>query len=258
MGLYKYLPEPSGRMGLLWTVGTVGESAVLEFGSMGHMIYADRWLSLTGADNRSKLYTTHIDEKDIALGLTSRLTQAMEEIIRTDYPGAVFVLPSVIPEIIGTDLSFLCEELQNQYEDVPIISFRHGGFQDKLTAGVEEGLYQLVRRLPKVTDRTAKRTFNIIGSCADQKSFRADAEELVRLCDEIFEMEPVCILTSDTTVSKIKQMGSAHVNLVLRREGVKAAGHLQERFGIPYLYGEICGGAGTAEWIKQLKELLHP
>jgi len=141
MGLYKYSPEPSGRMGLLWTVGTISEAVLLEFGSMGHMIYSSKWMQQTGIINKCKLYSTHIDEKDIALGITKRVNQAFIEIIKKDHPKAIFVLPSTIPETIGTDMEAICEELSMEYEDIPIITFKSGGVNQKVNKGMEEGVF---------------------------------------------------------------------------------------------------------------------
>ncbi|MDK2808120.1 MAG: nitrogenase molybdenum-cofactor synthesis protein NifE [Clostridiales bacterium] len=38
MPLIKTTPNPSGRMGALWTLGTIQNAAILEFGSMGHIL----------------------------------------------------------------------------------------------------------------------------------------------------------------------------------------------------------------------------
>ena len=45
-------------------------------------------------------------------------------------------------------------------------------------------------------------------------------------------MKPVCILPSHGSVNKIEEMGSAHINLVLREEGKKAAEELKEQHPI--------------------------
>jgi nitrogenase molybdenum-cofactor synthesis protein NifE len=69
-------------------------------------------------------------------------------------------------------------------------------------------------------------------------------------------MKPVCILPSHGSVSKIEEMGSAHINLVLREEGKKAAEELKERFGTPYLFGRPYGYKGTEDWLKRISETL--
>ena len=79
---------------------------------MGHMQYGRMFLNQAGISKRCKLYSTHIDETDISLGDTRRLNSAIAQIIEKDKPKIVFLLPSSVPTVIGTDLIAICEELQ--------------------------------------------------------------------------------------------------------------------------------------------------
>jgi hypothetical protein len=51
-------------------------------------------------------------------------------------------------------------------------------------------------------------------------------------------------------------MGSAHLNLVIRREGIPAAKALQQRFGTPYLVGRPYGIEGTTAWLAEVGSAL--
>ena len=73
MGLQRFKPLPSGRMGSLWTLSTIKNAALVEFGCMGHLFYSNVTLERTGIYDGCKLYSTHITETDIALGDTLRL-----------------------------------------------------------------------------------------------------------------------------------------------------------------------------------------
>lgn len=255
MGLHKFRPLPSGRMGTLWTLSSVRGAALLEFGSMGHMLYGRVALERAGVHDACKLYSTHIDEADISLGGTGRLSRAVEDIVRRDGPRVIFLLPSALPEMIGTDLPALCEDLQREYPDVRLLPFGYGGFNIVQHRGVQEALLLLARTLPKDdTGPTSRPTFNLIGSCADLFRFGPDAGEVVRMLEGAFGIKPLCIMTSDTSVEEIENMGSAHVNLVLRREGLPAAQHLQKRFGTPYVYGRPYGIEGTCEWLSRVQK----
>ena len=55
MGLYQFKPIPSGRMGTLWTLASIRDSALLEFGCMGHMNYSRVFLERVGVSNACKL-----------------------------------------------------------------------------------------------------------------------------------------------------------------------------------------------------------
>ncbi|MGF7059871.1 nitrogenase component 1 [Brassicibacter mesophilus] len=255
MGLHRFKPIPSGRMGILWTLATIRDAAIVEFGCMGHMLYSGLTLKHTGVHDACKLYSTHIDETDIALGGTSRLNHTIDNIIKRDNLRVIFLLPSSIPEVIGTDIPALCEELQPKYLGVRLLPFGYGGFDIIQHKGVQETLLLLAKTLPVDTKKTLQPTFNIIGSCADLFRFQADAREILRIMEGAFGMKPVCVMTSDTSIEEIEKMGSAHINLVIRREGEPAAKHLQKRFGIPYLLGRPYGIDGTIQWIKEIAKI---
>ena len=257
MGLHRFSPMPSGRMGTLWTLSTIKNAALIEFGSMGHMVYGRTFLERAGVYDSCKLYSTHIDETDIALGGTERLRQAIDEIIINDNPEAIFILPSTIPEMIGTDIKALCEDIQKSHKNTPIIPFGFGGFDIEQYKGVEEALKLLVKKLSEECNLTPNPTFNIIGSCADLYKFNSDANEIVRILKGAFGIDPVCIMTSNTSVKEIKEMGSAHINLVIRREGIEAAKYLQKRFGTEFIHMRPYGFYGTKLWLEKISESLN-
>lgn len=256
MGLHKLKPTPSGRMGTLWTLASIRNAALLEFGCMGHMLYSRVFLNRAGVANACNLYSTHIDETDIALGDTGRLSLAVADIAQRDKPRILFLLPSVVPEIIGTDIPALCRELQPNYPDMRLLPFRYGGFDTCQHRAIQETLLQLVKTLPQKVPKTPFPTFNLIGSCADLFRFQADAGEIIRIMERTFQFKPLCVLTSDTSVEQIEQMGGAHINLVFRREGVPAAKQLQQQFGTPYFFGRPYGIQGTCHWIEQLAQII--
>lgn len=263
MGLYRYAPQPSGRMGLLWALGTIKEAVVLEFGSMGHMLYAERLIWQSGAGEGCKLYTTHLDEKDIALGITKRFHLAVREIVEKENPKVIFVLPSTVPEITGVDMEAVCEEAKLTFDHIDFIVLERGSFHEKLHHGIEETLYRIAREIPHILHKdnifckSAELTVNIIGSCLDAAKFQADAEELKRMLKGAFGIETLCVLTSDTSISQISNLGKAHLNLVIRKEGIKAAEELKKSFQTEYIYGRPYGYEGTVKWLEQIGKALN-
>lgn len=256
MGLHRFKPIPSGRMGTLWTLSSIRDAAIVEFGCMGHMLYSGVTLGNTGVNHAAKRYSTHIDETDIALGGTDKLAATIAHVISHDHPKVIFLLPSSIPEVIGIDLFAEAKALQGDYPNTPLIPFGHGGFEVTQHRGIQEALLRLVQVLPKETEKPALQTFNIIGSCADLFRFQTDAGEIIRIMSGAFEMKPLCVLSADTSVTEIEAMGGAQINLVLRREGEAAAKHLQERFGTPYLLARPYGIQGTLSWIDEIASIL--
>ncbi|MDR2135565.1 MAG: nitrogenase component 1, partial [Treponema sp.] len=255
MGLHRFRPPPSGRMGTLWTLGSIRGAVLLEFGCMGHMLYSRAALSRAGLTDACTLYSTHINEMDITFGDTERLRRAVADLVQYERPRVVFLTPSSVPEVIGTDLPALCRELQREYPDTRLLPFGCGGFEAGFYQGVRETLLQLVKNLVRDGGIAETPAFNLIGSCADLFRFRADADELIRIMDGAFGMKPLCVLTSDTTLEQIGRMGGAGVNLVIRREGEAAAQHLRERFGTPYVCERPYGATATVRWIRRIGEL---
>jgi nitrogenase molybdenum-iron protein alpha/beta subunit len=256
MGLNRFKPLPSGRMGILWTLSSIRDAAVVEFGCMGHMLYSGVTLENTGVRNACKRYSTHIDETDIALGGTDKLAATIAHVVEKDNPRVIFLLPSSIPEVIGIDLPAEARQLQREYPHTFLLPFGYGGFEVNQHRGVQGTLLRLVKALPRDAGKTTRPTFNIIGSCADLFRFQADASEILRIMEGAFGMKPLCVLTSDTSIEDVERMGGAYINLVIRREGEPAAKHLQERFGTPYLLGRPYGIEGTTRWIGDIAQTL--
>ncbi len=258
MGLHRFKPMPSGRMGIFWTLASISEAAVVEFGCMGHNIYSGGNLRRGGIYEGygSPLYTTYIDETDIAMGDTSRLSATIAQVIKNDAPKVIFLQPSAVPEVVGTDMYAVANELQYEFPDTPLIPLGHGSFAISQQKGVEEALKALAKALPEDREKTENPTYNIIGSCPDLFNFASDSLEIQRLMKGAFGMDMVCDFSSKCSVTDIRNMGSAHINLVIRREGIPAAKVLQKRFGTPYLYARPYGIKGTTQWLIDVGDVL--
>lgn len=258
MGLHRFKPMPSGRMGIFWTLSSIKEAAVVEFGCMGHNLYSGGSLRSAGIFEGygAPLYTTYIDETDIAMGDTSRLEATIRQVIENDHPKVILLQPSAVPEVVGMDLYAIANLLQYDFPDTPLVPLGHGSFAISQHKGVEEALKALAIALPLDVERSAKPTYNIIGSCPDLFNFGADAIEIQRMMQGAFDMACACVFTSNCSVTDIRHMGQAHVNLVIRREGIPAARELQRRFGTPYVYARPYGIRGSTRFLHQVGEAL--
>jgi len=241
-------------MGIFWTLAPIRESAVVEFGCMGHNLYGGAALKRGGVYEGygAPLYTTYVDETDISLGDTSRLTATIREVVKAERPKVIFLQPSAVPEVIGTDLVALERMMRPEFPETKIIPIGHGSFAISQHRGVQDALVALVDALAAQVTRSQTPTYNIIGSCPDLFRFAADAGEVVRMMKGAFGMDPICVLSSGASVAGIEQLGAAHVNLVIRREGIPAAHALRERFGTPYAFGRPYGIEGSANWLREV------
>jgi nitrogenase molybdenum-iron protein alpha/beta subunit len=245
-------------MGIFWTIAGIREAAVVEFGCMGHNLFNTNALRRAGIheDYGARLYTTYIDESDIAMGDISRISATIRQAIDFTHPKVVFLQPSAVPEVIGTDLYAIANLLAEDFPETKLVAVGRGSFAISQHSGVQEALVSLMKAIPKDTEQSGELTYNIIGSCPDLHCYGADAEEIIRMMRGAFGAECWCVLSSDTSVTKIEQMGSARLNLVIRREGILAAKLLEERFGTPWLYGRPYGIEGSAAWLRAVSETL--
>ena len=256
MGLYKYYPLPSDRMGALWTLLPIKGSCILEFGTSGTTRFELNSFARMQGDQNSKIFSTHLDETDIAMGQITRLDKAVDEIIENEKPPVLFIMPSTISATMGTDIAAHCKEYQQKYVDTKIIPITSDGFHGNWNTGIMDTLNILATNIPIETEKSKNITYNIIGSCADDYNYHSDSYEIQRILKDGFAATPNCIMTSDTHVTDLQAMGGSHVNIVLRNEGITAAQTLEKRFGTPYIFGRPYGLRGTIEWIKKVSEIL--
>ena len=80
MSLCRYLPTPSDRMAVMWTLLNVGQAVVLEYGPAGTTHYSMGLFGNMGISPDQTLFTTHMSEDDVVMGDVSRLERALVEI----------------------------------------------------------------------------------------------------------------------------------------------------------------------------------
>lgn len=238
MGLEKVKAAPSSRMGMVFTLGSVGHLAVLEFGSMGHTIYQEKYMNQWPLKTRGVFYSTHIDEKDIALGISDRIGKAIKEIQKNSKIHAIALIPSSIGQITGVDLESILYELEDEgIIKCPVFTLNKGGFQYSVSDGIEEALYQLVVNLidEESTYEIEKDTYNIIGACWDNEGLLPHLEKVKKIMNEKGFHQTNTLLTIDTTVEQVTRIRQAAVNVVIRPEGMKIAKWLKKQYDMPYI-----------------------
>lgn len=129
MALYKYYPMPSDRMGSLWTLLPIKDAYILEFGTSGTTRFELNSFARMQGEQNSKIFTTHLDETDIALGEMTRLDKAIDEIIKSHNPTVIFVMPSTLSATMGADIAIHCKIYEKKYNNTKIIPIKNDGFQ---------------------------------------------------------------------------------------------------------------------------------
>ncbi len=255
MSLCRYLPTPSDRMAVMWTLLNVEQAVVLEYGPAGTTHYSMGLFGTMGISPDCGLYTTHMSEDDVVMGSVARLEDAIIELDRSYSPKVIFVVASAIAAVIGTDLVGVCAYMQERV-NARLLPLESGGFRGDYTVGLCEAYTMLVRELAEVKMNKKQNSFNILGASSGSYRIHSDLWEIQDLMKRAFGLKLNCAPGFQGSVEEIREMGAADVNLVLRFEALPAARLLQERFGTPYVYGAPYGYSGTERWLDKISKAL--
>lgn len=255
MQLYKYLPLPSDRMGTLWSLVSIKDACIIEYGPAGTTHYGIEGYMQFNSDLRAKLYTTHMDEGDIVMGETLRLEETIKEVDLIYNPKAIFVVASSVSSIIGTDLDNVCENIKDEVK-ASLITFTGGGFRGDYTLGIREVLTALTKYVVKEPQQKAPNSFNIIGSNIDCFNFLSDINEIKTIMNSCFNYNLNAVFTANSTFDEIESASSSALNIVLRSEGLDCAHILKEKYGIPFIEGAPYGLKNTVEWVTRIEHVL--
>lgn len=255
MEFYKFFPTPSDRMGTIWTLSTIKDAYIIEYGPAGTTHFAIEGLMQLNADHDANVYTTHIDETDISFGKQDRLESAILEIDEQYNPKYIFVMASSISAIIGTDIESICYEMETKVK-ARLIPITTGGYNGDHTVGIEKTLDMLCKEVVKEAKIKKPNSYNIIGNNADMFNFLSDVEEIKSIMKEGFNFDVNTIFTAYTSIDEIEKSSEGRLNLVLRGEGIKAGETLQKNHDMNYYYGRPYGLEGTTLWIRELGKRL--
>ena len=253
MSLVRFLPTPSDRMGLIWSLLAVQEAIVLEYGPAGTTHYSMGLYGGLGLRFQNRMFTTHMSEDDVVMGDVTRLEDAIVELDKSYAPKVIFVVASSVTAVIGTDIKGVCRYMQNEVK-AKLVAFEQGGFRGDYSIGLAETYKLLVRNLPKKDVAQEAGVYNIIGASAWRYRMASDIWEVKSLLDEALGLSCNACLCCDTSVEELENMGLAQVNIVLGNEGLAAAKYLQEKFGTPYVYAVPYGYNGTLSFLAQVGE----
>ncbi|MFI3249586.1 MAG: nitrogenase component 1 [Eubacteriales bacterium] len=250
MSLTRYLPTPSDRMGILWTLMQIEGAVILEYGTAGTTAYSMKHFMMSGMNLQGKLFTTELSEAELVMGEDSRLENKIKELDRTLSPKVIFIMASSVSSVTGYDVEGVCRYLQGQVT-AKLIVFPQGGFSGDFSSGLQVAYTKLVEELADSPINTED-CFNILGVSAMTSHGSGDRNHLEQLMKEHFGLHPHAILSLDTDLAKIATMSKAKINLVLSYEGLKGAKYLKERFGTPYVYGYPIGAEAQEKFISEI------
>lgn len=249
MSLVRFLPTPSDRMGIIWSLLSVQGSIVLEYGPAGTTHYSMGLYGGLGLRFQNRLFTTHMSEDDVVMGDVSRLEEAIVELDKSYAPKVIFVVASSVTAVIGTDIKGVCNYMQREVK-ARLVAFDQGGFRGDYSVGIREAYKLIVKNLVKAPEGSVAGTYNLIGASAWRYRMASDVWELENLLSEALDMRLHTCLCSNTSVEEIASMSEAALNIVIGNEGLAAAKLLQEKYGTPYVYAVPYGYQGTVDFLQ--------
>ena len=255
MSLVRFLPTPSDRMGIIWSLLAVQGAIVLEFGPAGTTHYSMGLYGGLGLRFQNRLFTTHMSEDDVVMGDVTRLEEALVELDKNYAPKVIFVVASSVTAVIGTDIKGVCRYMQNEVK-AKLVAFEQGGFRGDYSVGLAETYKLLVRNLPQKGVAQENGVYNIIGASAWRYRMASDIWEVKSLLSEALGLSCNACLCCDTSVEELQAMGKAQVNIVLGNEGLAAAQYLEKKFGTPYVYAAPYGYSGTVRFLESVGEAI--
>ena len=253
MQVCKYFPVANDRMGTIWTLASIEGACVIEFGPAGTTHYGIEAIGSLNGQERANIYSTHMDQNDVTFGKYDRVENAILEVDENIKPKYIFVMASSISSIIGADIKSVCRVLKDRV-NAKLIPITTGGLKEDYNVGVENTLKLLVKEITKENEQDINK-YNIIGSNIDKYNFLSDTYEVKRMMKSLFNKESNTIFTSNTSVEDIENASKASLNIVVRKEGLKAAKYMEEKYNIPYVYKSIYGLQNTIDFINAINEI---
>lgn len=256
MSLFRYYPLPSDRMGTLWTLCSIKDACIIEYGPSGNTSFAIEGLRSLNAKLRANVFTTHIDENDMVLGINDNLIYAIKEVDEKYNPNIIFILASSLAAVTGIDIIGICNEMQKHVQ-ARLIPADQGGYLGDYTYGIRNTLKLLCLNVVENRARKYGRVekYNIIGSQIDYYNYRADTKEIKRQLSGYFGFECNAVLTSESSMREICKAGEADFNIVMRSEGLDAAEVLWERFEQPFVFGRPYGVKATVDFLRAVSKI---
>ncbi len=252
--IYQYYPIASCRMGALWTLSDIADSCIVEFGPAGTTHFSIEGMSNLNAEPPSHGYTTHISERDLTFGDTSRLEKALMEVDQHQNPKYIFVMGSTLSSIIGTDIESICMMMETKVK-AKLIPVKSDGFRGDFTYGIEEVLMLLATHVVRSVDEAEKKplSYTLVGTTMDVYSGRSDIRAIKELLYNLYGATCHTVFTEGSSVDSISNAAFAAVQIAMRKEAHKACALMEKAHEIPYVTALPYGLGGIEAFCEEIE-----
>ncbi|OGN86990.1 MAG: nitrogenase associated protein [Chloroflexi bacterium RBG_13_46_9] len=174
-------------------------------------------------------------------------------------PPVLFVISACGPEIVGDDITSVCEDVRPQvnFEIVPI---RAPGFKGDQNDGIDIALEALLKKLVPMEQPKAQGGIYLIAPHANSNPTWMGDLNWVKGILEQLGIKKVISLTHNTSLSDFQNVASADGCIVLSHDaGQKAADFLCSKYGIKQFCRNLplpIGFTNTRRWLLELGDKL--
>lgn len=252
--IYQYYPIASCRMGALWTLSDIADSCIVEFGPAGTTHFSIEGMSNLNAEPPSHGYTTHISERDLTFGDTSRLEKALMEVDQHQNPQHIFVMGSTLSSIIGTDIESVCMMMESKVK-AKLIPVKSDGFRGDFTYGIEEVLMLLAAHVVRPVKEADKKplSYTLVGTTMDVYSGRSDMRAIKELLYNLYGATCHTVFTDGSAVERIATAATATVQIAMRKEAHKACLWMEKKYNVPYVTALPYGLGGIEAFCAEIE-----
>jgi len=199
-------------------------------------------------------FTTDMSELDIVMGNgEKKLWKAIQEVVATHKPPAVFVYTTCVTSLIGDDIQSVCRHASEKL-GTPVIPVNAPGFAGSKNLGNKlagEALYD-----------------HVIGTMEPEISTPTDINILgeYNLAGEFWQVKPLleklgvrvhCCITGDARYREVASAHRSKVNMMVCSAAlINLARKMEEQWGIPYFEGSFYGVSDTSDALRHIAALL--
>lgn len=204
---------------------------------------------------KERLFYLYVDQSDIIDGYDDLIPDAVEGVLEVldPLPRVFFLFVSCLDDLIGTDHQALLEVLGSRR---PEIEFRMChmnpislGTKTPPPVSIQNNLYSLL-----APGNPQDGGINAIGNL----EATADTSELHEFL-KAYGVNRLCHISQYQTLDGYQEMANSRANLVICAPGRQAAGQMEERLGIPWIFMPVTYDMEEIESnYSQLKEFLFP
>ena len=196
-------------------------------------ILAERELAKEQKEYEQRLFCSEVLEPDLLYGVCNKVTAALEELSSQAKPTLLAVLTSCSLSLIGDDLKGICRAAST---NSPVIALDAGGLSGEFTNGWGKAVLALLKQQCLQKQSTCSMSVNLIGFSTVQSAWKDSIQKLQEQLAKAQIKVNCCLLTNNTQLSEVQNLGQAQLNLVLDKElGLPVAEWLQQNLQQPYI-----------------------